>query len=463
MIDYDHALFKFKHLGHALNGTGGFSPRIRFDPATGKPADVIGACEIVKHPRESNEKYAARVACAVYENHIAQACARFAAYLARKSPSRSGADSDLVRQFINDADDCGQPLDVVLHRLVVDTKARGSMLVLLDLPAVPSDTTLADALGGAVRAVPYITPIAPELLADCAQDDKGQFISVDIHSTMLVDGKNEAVVRRWTPTHWQIWRGQSLWQEGEHPFGQCPVLALTEDGGTFPRIGKYSQIADLSKRLYNANSELDDILRSQTFSVLTLQIPPEVSNPTQSAAEAVATIGTHSMLIHQGDTPAFIAPDSGPAQTYMARIAALQAAIDRIGMETASQPGQQQESGVARKMRFEALNADLAGFARVLQGLETRIWHLFHFALGLRNRVEVEYPTDYNLTDSAAELDILALMQATGFESDVLREKRRSVVLSEFDRTNPNTLARLLAAIDESAQAQTLPNGLVAA
>lgn len=462
MIDYDHALFKFNHLGHTLNGTGGFSPRIRFDPATGKPEAVMGACAIVKHPRESDEKYAARVACAVYENHLAQACERFAAYLARKSPSRSGADSDLVRHFINDADDCGNPLDVVLHRLVIDTKARGSMLVLLDLPAVPSDTTLADALGGTVRAVPYITPIAPELLADCTQDDRGNFVDVGIHSTLLVNGKPEAVVRRWTTTHWQIWRGQQLVQEGEHPFGQCPVLALTESGGTFPCIGKYSQIADLSKRMYNANSELDDILRSQTFSVLTLQIPPEVANPTQSAVEAVATIGTHSMLIHQGDTPAFIAPDSGPAQTYMARIAALQAAIDRIGMETASQPGQQQESGVARKMRFEALNADLAGFARVLQGLETRIWHLFHFALGLRNRVKVEYPTDYNLTDSAAELDILALMQATGFEPDVLREKRRAVVLSEFDRADPNTLARLLAAIDESAQAQTLPERLAA-
>lgn len=448
----DHAIERFNFLGQALGGRGAFAPQVRFDPTSGKPSAVVGRCEIVKHPRESDDKYAARVACAVYENHLAQACERFAAYLGRKSPSRRGADSDLVRQFINDADDCGNPLDVVLHQLVIETKARGSMLVLVDLPAERQDATLADAL--AARAVPYLTPLAPELLADYVQDDRGRFVSVGIHSSMLINGKPEAVIRRWTTTHWEIWRGTQLVDSGEHPFGECPVLALTENGGIFPTIGKFSQIADLSKRLYNANSELDEILRSQTFSVLTLHIPPEVPDPSQSAADAVATIGTHSMLIHQGNTPAFIAPDSGPAQVYMARIAALQDAIDRIGMETASQPGQQQESGVARKMRFEALNADLAGFARLLQGLEARIWHLFHYGLGLQNRVEVEYPTDYNLTDTAAELDILALMQATGFEPDIQREKRRAVVLSEFDRADPDVLVRLLSAIDESAQAQ---------
>ncbi len=448
----DHAIERFNFLGQALEGRGGFAPKVRFDPASGKPSAVVGRCEIVKHPRESDDKYAARVACAVYENHLAQACERFAAYLGRKSPSRQGADSDLVQQFLRDADDCGNPLDVVLHQLVIETKARGSMLVLVDLPAERQDATLADAL--AARAVPYLTPLAPELLADYVQGDRGRFVSVGIHSSMLINGKPEAVIRRWTTTHWEIWRGTQLVDSGEHPFGECPVLALTENGGIFPTIGKFSQIADLSKRLYNANSELDEILRSQTFSVLTLHIPPEVHDPSQSAVDAVATIGTHSMLIHQGNTPAFIAPDSGPAQVYMARIAALQDAIDRIGMETANQPGQQQESGVARKMRFEALNADLAGFARLLQGLEARIWHLFHYGLGLQNRVEVEYPTDYNLTDTAAELDILSLMQATGFEPDIQREKRRAVVLSEFDRADPDVLVRLLSAIDESAQAQ---------
>lgn len=447
---------RFTFLAEALDGTGGFAPDVIYGQMDGllRPLRINGHSHIVPHPRESAEKYAARVACATYENHLRSACERFTSYLARKSPSRANTDNPLVAQFMTDADDAGNPLDVVLHSLTLATKARGTMLVLIDMPSERTDTSFADTLNGLRRAIPYITPIAPELVRDYTLDDRGRLNSVGIASThTLPDGQVIDVTRRWDAHAWSVWHDKNLIAQGPHPFGACPVLALTENGAAFPQVGKFAQIADLSKRLYNCAAETDDILRSQTFSVLAVQVPPETSHSADVAQSAAATIGTHSLLIHQGQTPAFIAPDSGPAQTYLARTATLQAAIDRIGMDTASQPGQQQESGVARKMRFEALNADLASFARLLQALETRLWALFHHALGLQNRVEVTYPTDYHLTDSAAELDILALMQATGHPEAVLREKRRAIVQAEFDRADPDTLAQLMAALDEQAQA----------
>lgn len=456
----DHRVIqRFKFLGEALDGAGGFAPHVEYALSDGllRPANVNGPCYIVPHPRESKDKYAARVACAVYENHLRQACERFVAYLARKPPSREGADNPLVASFLSDADGAGNSLDVVLHRLCIDTKARGSMLVLVDLPTEQEAVSLAEMLAGQRRSTPYLLPIKPETLADYEVDDYQQLRSVSVHAKRMVGGKMQDVVRRWTDSTWEIWHDQELIEQGEHPFGVCPVLAMTENAAPFPQLGKFAQIADLSRRLYGENDELTDVLRSQTFSVLAMQIPPEVPNPAEFAKEATATIGTHSLLIHQGDTPAFISPDSAPAQVYMARLQLGQSAIDRIGMETASQPGQVQESGVARKMRFEQLNADLASFAQLLQGLEAKIWHLFHAGLGLQNRVQVQYPTDYNLTDTAAELDILALMLATGHPEAVLREKRRAIVQAEFDRADSNTLAQLLAAIDEQEQAETGP------
>lgn len=454
-MDFAKAKTRYQFLAEALEGSGGFMPSVRFEDANGlqKPAEVIGRCHLVPYPRESAEKFAARAACAVYQNHLSSACERFAAYLARKSPSRQGTDNPLVAAVVADADDTGRALDVVLHQLAIDTKARGTMLVLIDMPQQRDAASLSDAVVGPLRAMPYLTLIAPETVTDYAQDDRGRFTSVGVASTYLLGGKRIDVIRRWTQTAWEVWQGEQLIEAGEHPFGACPVLAITEGGQAFPHVGKYAQIADLSKRLFNARSELDEILRSQTFSLLTLQVPPEVPNPASFAQEAATTIGTHSLLVHQGDTPAFIAPDSGPAQIYGARIAELQQTIAHIAMESATESGQQAESGVARRMRFEALNADLAGFARLMQSLESQVWDLFHAALGLTNRVEVQWPTDYNLTDSAAELDILALMQATGFPDAVLREKRRAITLAEFDRSAPDTLADLMAAIDEQAQA----------
>lgn len=448
---------RFNFLAQALEGLGQFMPQVQYAQSDGlqRPSKVSGDCAIVPHPRESPDKYAARVDCAVYENHLRSACERFAAYLARKSPSRQGIENPFVGYFLNDADGMGNALDVVMHRIAIDTKARGSMLVLLDLPPEQTAISLAEMMSGQQRSVPYLVPIKPETLAGYKLDERGQFELVDIKAKHTAeDGKELDVVRRWTATNWEVWNGKELLAQGEHPFGVCPVLAITENGASFPQVGKYAQIADLSRRLYNSSAELVDMLRGQTFSVLALQIPKDVHDPAQSASESVAQIGVHSLLIHQGNTPAFISPSSEPAQVYMAERAAIQSSIDRIGMETATQAGQQQESGLARKMRFEALNADLAGFARLLQGLEARIWHLFHYALGLENRVLAQYPTDYNLTDTAAELDILALMQATGHPEPVQREKRRAIILSEFDRADPDTLATLLASVDEQEQEQ---------
>ena len=457
-MDY-RIIQRFKFLGEALDGSGRFAPHVEYKLSDElmRPASVQGSCHIVPHPRESPDKYAARVACAVYENHLRQACERFAAYLARKSPSREGADSPMVASFLRDADGAGNSLDVVMHRICMETKARGSMLVLVDLPTEQEAVSLAEMLAGQRRSIPYLLPIKPENLADYEVDDYQQLRSVSVYAQRMVGGKLLDVVRRWTDSTWEIWHDKELIEQGEHPFGVCPVLAITENAAPFPQVGKYAQIADFSGLLYNRGDELDDMLRGQVFSVLALQIPPELHDPTQAAKDATAEIGVHSLLIHQGDKPAFISPDSAPAEVYMARMQAAQSAVDRIGMETATQQGLVNESGVARKMRFEQLNADLASFSRLLQGLEVKIWHLFHAGLGLQNRVQVQYPTDYNLTDTAAELDILALMQATGHPEEVLRAKRRAIVQAEFDRADSNTLAQLLAAIDEQAQAKTGP------
>lgn len=455
-MDFQLALSRFKFLAEALEGSGGFAPRIHYalNPENlSKPSHVVGSCHLVPYPRESQEKYAARAACAVYENHLKRAASRFVNFISRKGPSRDGLDNPLMQVVVNDADDAGNHLDGFWRSFAFHAKARGSMLLLLDLPRGQAQTTVAQAIsGGSRRVVPYLVAIEPERVAEYQLDDKGRFTFVAIHATEVIDGKEVDVIRRWDAQGWQVLRGKDVIDQGEHPFGECPVLPFTETGGPFPVVGDYGQVADLSRRIYNARSERDEILRSQTFSLLTLQIPENVADPSRWVTEAAAKIGTHSLLVHQGDTPAFIAPDSGPAQVYASNIAEMEAAIANITLDSATNTNGQSESGVSRKIRFEALNADLASFAMLMQGLERRVWDLVHRAMRLQNRVTVDWPTDYNLTDTAGELDILALMQSTGFPEQVLTEKRRAIVNAEFDRADEDAKARLMSALDEGLQ-----------
>ena len=86
---------------------------------------------------------------------------------------------------------------------------------------------------------------------------------------------------------------KNILDAGEHPLSECPVLIGTE-GGDFPHFGPFAPIADLSKRLFNLDSELDEILRSQTFSLLTMNVPQGSTSDQKLDAARVAgqTIGT---------------------------------------------------------------------------------------------------------------------------------------------------------------------------
>lgn len=462
-MDKQDAIDRFELLAEALDGRGGFRPIVRWVDesvaikdqyggvtyATRRVPKTAGPCHLVPHMRESPEKFAGRAARAVYENHLREACERFVSYLGRRQPVRDGLDAPLTRIFADDCDMRGTPLSEFISSFSLQARARGSMLLLIDMPRADDDgpVSLLDQIER--RRVPYLRAIKPEHLADYDLDDEtGLFERV---SVCIKYGDDECI-QTWTADGWEIRRkdDDEVIDAGPHSFGRCPVIAFTESGEPFPCVGKYSQIADMSLGIFNDSSGLDSILYDQTFSVFTLQVPSDASQ--YSASDAVATIGTSSMIVHQGITPQFVSPDPECAATYMERIDRREASIARVGMQDASTATGAAESGTARKLRFERLNADLATFARRLQAMERQMWALFHRALGTLNRVAVDYPSDFNLVDSAAELAILGAMSAEGFPAEVLIAKRAAIVGAEFDSADHETLAGLLAAVREQAQ-----------
>lgn len=456
-MDFAQAVDRFKFLAHALNGTGGFAPRVQWgiDPETGKNvATLLGESFLAPYPRESAEKFGGRNAVAVYENHLASACGRFVGFLGRRQPQRKGADGPLTKLFVKDADLRGNDLDSFWRAFAVEAKARGSLLLVIDKASpTAAVSTLADQVR--LRSVPYVRAALPESLVSYTFDKTtGLFASAALRDRATVDGEEVEVIREYDAAGWRVKHGEKIVDQGTHAFGVCPVLPFTENGQQFPVVGKYAQVADLSRDLFNLRSELRELQRGSTFALLTLQVPPD-HQATFNAAKVAATVGAHSMLIHGGATPEFVSPDSGPAEVYLKDIDRVQAAISRITCEDilTGAKAQAAESGISRKLRFEALNSDLSTFAKQLQTLERIVWVLFHRGIAQpTSRVEIAWPTDYNLADVAGELDTLALMQDTGFPPVVLAEKRHSIAAIEFDGADDATKARIREAIDEAAQ-----------
>lgn len=439
---------RFRFIADALRAEGGFRPVVAAsaDGSTLPPA--VGPTYLVRYPRESEAKFARRNDVAFYASPLARACARFVGFLASRAPTRE-LPHDLYRAMASDIDGRGNALDVWLLELAIELKARGSMLLLVDNDA---DVAQAGSLGEQVRQrrAPFWTMVFPEAVTDFAVGEDGRFDFVEFAGNVKApSGEVVDCTWRFDRSAWAaLDRERSPIAAGEHPLGECPVLAVTESGA-FPHFGPFSAIADLARRLFNLDSELDEILRSQTFSLLTMQVPENATDAQKLDAAKIAgqTIGTSNLLVHSGSTPAFVAPPDGPARVYLDRIADVRRQIGEIGLDVVTE--QAQESGIARQIRFAAVNGELAKFAGRLEDAERRAWDLSRRWLGMQSQPTVTWPRDYNLADVEHELIVLREMRATSMPTEAIVEQERRIVGIQFAGLDQDRLQAMLDAIDE--------------
>lgn len=435
---------RFKFIGHALNGDGPFRPLISYD-SKARPI-AVASSYLIQYPRESETKYARRNEIAWYASPLAQVVSKFAGYLSSRPAVRSMANP-LYDAMAADIDGKGNSIDSFWSQFVIEAKARGSMLLLVDMPPAMAPT-----LDQQVRArvAPYWTGIKPELLTDYEIGDDGKFNYAEFSGNYTKDDAERVECTwRFDRTSWRAVDGmQRILAQGDHPLTECPLLIFTE-GGDFPYFGPFAPIADLSRRLFNLDSELDEILRSQTFSLLTMQVSENSTDAQKvQAAQVVGeTIGSSNLMVHSGSTPAFIAPPDGPARIYLDRIAALRDQINEIGLVIAS--SSQRESGLALQMRFQALNSELSKFAGRMESLERHAWELSRQWLGLTTAPEISWSRDFNMADVVAELDILASMQGAAMPAEVIAQQQQRIVSVQFAGLDQERQNEIHAAIDQ--------------
>lgn len=438
---------RFKFIGHALDGNGPFRPTVTFD-ANGKAIDN-SETYLVRYPRESDEKFARRNELAFFASPLSRVCSRFTSYISAKPVNRE-VKNNLLSKVLENCDGTGSSIDVFWRSFMVNAKARGSMVMLIDMPSkLPS--TQAEQLK--TRAAPYWVSIAPELLVDWKLLDNGTFEYAEFFGTWDDDsGKSQEVTFYYDQTDWKVKQKDKILDAGSHGLGQCPLIIFTESD-TFPNYGPFAPIADLSKRIFNVDSELDELLRAQTFSILTAQVPEgtTMAERVETAQTIGETVGTNNLLMYEGNQPGFVAPPDGPANILRDRKSDLQAEINDVGLDVATIS--QQESGVAMSFRFQAINTELATFAASMEDFERRAWEMTNSWLSLTEDVTVEWPRDFNIADTEQELSILSDMQATAMSPEVLLAQQQRVVTTQFAAADTEDKDKLIKSLNNDASA----------
>ena len=398
-------------LEDAYFGTGGFefslpASGVRIIDPEAVPASLVFSY-LIRHMRETSTKFNARVTLANYLNYMAPVVDSHVQPLFRRDATRTGTSSSqpLWDAFQADADGSGQSLEDVMSEAASPAKRDGIHTLVVTAPPEKPGT-----VAEAIDKRPYIYGVHALDIVDLKRDKKRNIVSVSHLET--VEGEKDPVIRTITSTGWAVQRDSGdVIESGAFatPYKTAPVVELSPGlmvrGHMLPR-SEFVAIARCCHRLFNLCSELDEIIRNQTFSVLTY--------PAKEVDDL--TLGTNNVLGYDPEykmEPAFIAPPDGPAKIVMEQFDRLVREIYRMSLLThqtgsTSKTGTQNlPSGLALKIDRESLDTALSEFATVLEKAETEIANIWAWWTGETITYEVAYPRDFTLQDMAAELQPL--------------------------------------------------------
>jgi hypothetical protein len=448
---------------------------------------------------EQLPKFKARRSRAYYYNVIKTVVDVPVAYVFQSPIGRDGHQYFL--DFVNDCTGRGTSLNTMMEELTRYARLFGVMFFLIDKPKPTAPVeTKGDELAQAKSGVrPRIIPIFPSDLCDFfIEDGKLKWVKVLERfetSDGPMNGKRVGYrIRIWTETEWFLYNvvtinepiddlyssipgtkievpapkepgtpggpddgGATLAESGTHDLGRVPLVGVynqqPEFGEMFGTTDVF-QSARLNRRIYNLCSELDEILRDQTFSILTI--------PTDDTEEpGKKVVGTTNGLYYKptqgGMKPEFISPDGSCAATIRENITALRTEIYRSASMQYSEGVEQVRSGVSRQWNFDQTNRFLSSISKRCEAAEREAaWFVlkwmgidptskFKDANGVdKAAFDIQYPDTFDVADLMQEIELadalIAMRISKNFGSRVakglVRQKFPDLTKEERDLIN---------------------------
>lgn len=389
------------------------------DSYTGQGGFLTGEY-LVQHPRESDAKFSRRLRLAIRPNFVKKIVDSYLGYLFRVTPSRVNG-TDVYDGFQADADGHGNSLDKAMQRAQKMAMLVGTAFLIVDR----------EQDGG----TPYLSIRLPSSVAWSTRDSRGRLVEIAFREA--VDGAS--ATRVFDDTNWRIADGAgSTVARGRHGLGEIPVVALHSADPLLNEVSVSPWIGDIARinlDIYNAVSELREIIRNQTFPVLLI---PQRFQADKSEAKSI-TVGTDNALAYDpvDGPPSYIAPPDNPITVIQGYVKDLIGMIyQSVNLEYVS--GFASGSGLAISYFFQQTQSALSGMSAQLEAAETRIARLVAGYAGEAWDGAISYSRDFDLQDLAADLENAISALSIGVSGTFDRELKK--------RTARNVLGREVGA-----------------
>lgn len=405
-------------------------------------------------PHQREMFYTARRETSTYKNFVkpildAMINPVFAAPIPREVDPNS-----LFASFIQDTDNNGMTMDCLVSEAIHTCIRHGQVFVIIDNFGVTDQPeTLQQARKD--RVFPYVVIKTALDVADYTLDKWGNLITITFIAEKRQIGKDTIqLYRKWTKTDSQIVmkKGDAYIPVDEpviHGLGVLPVITVYRA----PRRDKtkllvtppYLGITKLSLGIYNKESEIRDLERAQSFSVLCVQ----------SDRGGNITLGSRNVLYIPVETtiaPQFISPNPSILVGLMVNAEKMRDDMYKLAEQSGVTAVKSEASGVAEAYKFFGHETVLQKGSQLSKDLDQAIFDLFCLYVNETTEYKTEYPVDFAPGNISVEVDTLDkyLKQDLPDEAKALALKKWTRLI--FGDQDPEEVNEALEAIDKMAE-----------
>ncbi len=467
---YTDLLPIWRKLAHVRTGKGGFLDGTYLIAHPREWVDYTS-----DNPRTPTKKLKARRNLATYDNVAGRIIEAKKSALFRQAPSRrvgDGSEPTDGEQQASPIEDWWENVDGRRSMndfwpLAWDGAATfGHIFVLMDRYASTEEAaTMADV------EQPYLRLYAPADVPDWVEDDRGDLVMAKFIEPV-------ARVDIWTPAQntdyririvdterWYVHdKKGKLINSGEHGMGRCPVVRLYAQRDPFSSLGL--SILDSPQHyidLYNLRSELRELLRNQTFSLLNIPLGTGPDAMTrQNAIDMLGqTTGTED-VIFSGLAASFISADAANVLSYQQEIERVLRLIYRIASIQWESDSKDAEATGSMELKREDMNQTLSAYAGEVQATEDEINELWYRAMYgadsgpekfKRDMVTVVYPQTFGEAPVLDQIELLSAAMAAGLPDLVQKEMKKRLLPVLFPDAPPELVAKMEKEIEAEPKA----------
>ena len=414
-----------------------------------------------QYPRESAEDYRDRKAMARHHGYYESLVDLVVRYVFSPGIKRSSKSKE-YDAFAADVDGAGTPIEDLMRRFAAMALVTGHAAVLVDkTPDEAEGPTKADEKARAICSI-FTALAIPDWRFDQNVLTVVKLLEAAPATDIFEDNASDPQYLFWDSEGWARFDADGELVSADTPgLDLVPLVLLRpKPSYTSKMLGRaLAPNANVFRALFNRDSEEDEVLRAQAFSLLTVSVDKDAD--IQQVRESLGTeTGATKALVVRGVID-YKTPDQNVPKAIRESRMSLVEELFRAAHVKFKTNSNDAESGESIRLQHSELNEMLQGLARALAVAEKQIaqyWFAWQSPTPqqaetdyLAAEVQAEYADEFFVDELIVDLEAWAEALRMDLGPTMAKRMKKAAVR----RLDPDIPAEELATIDAEIDAQT--------